>query len=453
MLPVIALLAMLAALPTGAEARTRARTAAVALPPGGVTPLAAGPAVELLGEDELGAGGVPTSSLEAALLAKLLSSLSPISQLANVNGLGGAGGVEAAMRRAIEELAGDGELVEELVGVFGLAFDFEEQLEEAFEESGVENEPGGPETLEEAVEEALGSSPEEVIDAALRPLSLSKLLSDLLAEAAHPEAVAGALFAATNPGELQELLGASLSGEPFALADVAETAEAAGLSSAELAEKLGLTMSELPEGARALVAPLSDGRALGVFAGRDGLAFALFGPPPAEPEPEPEPEGGEEAGTGEGTGEGIGTGPGGPTPPQTETPPGSGPAPGPGALPSSGPPATALTQLPPNAAAAAPSTPQTGTRVRVIAHRAKGRAVTLALRIPAAGLLSVTGSGVRPVRRAFARASARASVQLTITRTSVAALRDRGRLKLRLSISFRPAAGATSSAAVTVQLG
>jgi hypothetical protein len=454
----IALVMLLAALPVGAQARAKARTAAVTLPPGGITTLSASALVELLGEDELGesgARGLPVSALEVPLLARLLSSRGPIPELANVNGLGGTAGVEGAMRRAINELADEGELVEELVGNFGLASDFEEQLEEAFEESGVENEPGGPESLEEAVEEALGSSPEEVIDAALGTLSLSELLSRLLAEAANPDAVAGALFSAAEPEELQELLGTSLSGQPFALADVAETAEAAELSSAELAQALGQSPSELPEGARALLASLSDGRVLGVFAGSKALASARFGPPSAELEPEPQPEEEEEEEeSGAGGGSGTETSEGGSPPPQMETP--LTPGPDSGGSADVGAPQTTLAQTTPSAPAVRSEiVPQASApaRVRILGHSVRGGTLTLVFRIPATGRLVVSGNGVRPAKRSFTRSTARASVRLDITRTVAAALRRRGHLQLRLAVSFRPADGAPSSTSIAVRLG
>ena len=99
---------------------TGAGSAAIALPPGGIGQVSAENLDELLGEGELRPGGM-LSELEAPLLAKQLSHLPGIAALATVNGLGGSAGVEQAMLQAIEQLAEEGEEIEELVGGFGLA--------------------------------------------------------------------------------------------------------------------------------------------------------------------------------------------------------------------------------------------------------------------------------------------------------------------------------------------
>ncbi len=258
--------AALAALPASAAA-------AVSLPPGGVTELSASEGVAVLGDAQLGEGGVPVSALEAPVLVGFFVARPGISDLAGLSALGGVEGIEQALTRAIEQLEDDKLPVEELVGPWELATDLEEQLEAAYEESEAAEQPGAPETLEELVEQELGRTPAELIDEGTG-LSLGALLSAWLGEAADPAALTGALFAAVDPTEVEDLAEAELSGEPFTLADVAETAAAVGLSSAELAQALGQTTSELPEGARALLAPLSDGRWLGVFVGGKGLLFA-----------------------------------------------------------------------------------------------------------------------------------------------------------------------------------
>lgn len=147
--------------PASASPYARVEPAALTLPPGGIGQLSASNLDELLGEGELGSTGVALSALEVPQLAKQLSHLPGITALATVDGLGAGAGVEQAMVRAIEQLAGEGELVEELVGGFGLALDFEEQLEASYEASARAHEAGAPETLEEAVEEALGRSPKK----------------------------------------------------------------------------------------------------------------------------------------------------------------------------------------------------------------------------------------------------------------------------------------------------
>jgi predicted transcriptional regulator len=408
--------------------------AALTLPPGGIGELSAENLDELLGEAELGSGGIALSSLEAPLLAKQLSRLPGIAALATVGGLGGSAGVEHAMLLAIEQLAGEGELVEELVGGFGLAFAFEEQLETAYAASARAQEPGAPETLEEAVEEALGRSPEEAIDEGLESLTLGELLSKLIGKAAHPEALTEALFAASDQEELQEILGTALTGEPFVAATAGEAAAALAITPAELAEKLGKTPSQLPESAVALFAPLHDGQQLGVFAAKQGLAFGLAGEaPPAEEEP-PEAEEEEQESAG-------GTGP---------VKPGGSNAPA-GTDTSSSPAATAAASAAPGPAPASPQATAAPAKVRIVGHKLGGAALTLTLEVFGAGRLSVSGHGVSAVHRTLTRA-ARVSLRLHITRAAAASLHRRHRLKLMLRVSFAPASGAPSVAATTVTL-
>jgi hypothetical protein len=443
--------AALAALPAPAAA-------AVSLPAGGVTELSSSEGVAVLGEAELGAG-IPSSALEAPVLVGFFVARPGISDLAGLSALGGREGVEQALTRAIEQLEDDELPVEELVGPWELATDLEEQLEAAYEESEAAEQPGAPETLEELVEQELGRTPAELIDEGTG-LSLGELLSAWLGEAADPAALTGALFAAVDSTEVEDLAEAELSGEPFTLADVAETATAVGLTSAELAQALGQTTSELPEGARVLLAPLSDGRWLGVFVGGKGLSFAGFGPPPAHEEPEEEPgeeEGGEEAGGEEGGGLEEGEHGGGGTPPPGEpgTPGGgasggssAGGTPTPDA--GQGPLATAAASSTP--ASAAPAVQATLARVKILSSRAKGARVKLVLTVPSAGTLVLRGKGLRTVRHTSTGAR-RITIEVHATSAVAASVRSHRRVRIKLQASFTPSFGAVSSAAATVVLG
>lgn len=422
--------------PAGAHARAGVERATLTVPPGGIGQLSASNLDELLGEAELGSPGVALSALEVPLLAKLLSHLPGIAALATVDGLGGSAGVEQAMVQAIDELAGEGELVEELVGGFGLALGFEEQLEATYEASARAHETGAPETLEEAVEEALGRSPEEAIDEGLESLTLGELFSKLIGKAAHPEALAGALFAASDQEGLQEILGTALAGEPFVAATAGEAAAALSITPAELAEKLGKTPPQLPESAVALFAPLHNGQQLGVFAAKQGLAFGLVGEaPPVEEEPE-EAEQEEEPDNAGGTGP-VKSG-------------GSNPPAGPDS--SSAPAATAaISSTAPGGAPAPTQTSAGPAKVRFVAHRVNGAALTLTLAVSGAGRLTVSGHGVSAIHRTLAHAR-RVSLKLHITRAAAASLHRHHRLKLALRASFVPTAGAPSVTGAIVTL-
>jgi hypothetical protein len=450
--------AALAALPAPAAA-------AVSLPPGGVTELSSSEGVAVLGDAELGTD-IPSSALEAPVLVGFFLARPGISDLAGLSALGGREGVEQALTRAIEQLEDDELPVEELVGPWELATDLEEQLEAAYEESEAAEQPGAPETLEELVEQELGRTPAELIDEGTG-LGLGELLSAWLGEAADPAALTGALFAAVDPTEVEDLAEAELSGEPFTLADVAETAGAVELTPAELAQALGQTPSELPEGARALLAPLSDGRWLGVFVGGKGLSFAAFGPPPAheeEPGEEPgeEPPGGEENGEEAGGKEGGGLeegehGGGTPPPGEPGTPGGgtSGDSSDGGTTPPTGqaPLATLASSAPASTTTSpAPAVSATLARVKILSSRAKGATLKLVLAVPSAGTLVLRGKGLRTVRHTSTGAR-RITIELHATSAVAASVRNHHRVKIKLQASFTPSFGAVSSAAVTVALG
>jgi hypothetical protein len=425
---------LLAVLPTATAA------ASVTLPQGGVTQVSTAALDDLIGEAETGTSGVQLAALEPTLLAKLLDELPPLGSLAGVEGLGETAGVRQALVHALEEFVDERQPLGELVGAGSeLATDIEEQLEEAFEESGVAEEAGGPESLEEAVERALGKTPEAVIGEGLSSLSLGELLSRLLARASDPARLAGRIFSAVEEEELDELLGTVPSGEPFGVADVAEAASAVGLSPAELAQALGQTTSELPEAAPALLTALQDGRALGLFAGSKGLSFALFGPPPAPPGEEEPGEGGEET-----------------TPPlETETTPPA-PTPGAGNAPGGGSPVATTSQAPAPSATTPPPAPpaaKAAAKLAIVAHRTKRGRLTLTLRIPAPGRLTVGGADLRTVKRSFTAAAARATVTLTPTHAALVSLQRHGRLRVRLAASFRTAGGVVSTAVLAVTLG
>ena len=444
--------AALAALPAPAAA-------AVSLPAGGVTELSSSEGVAVLGDAELGTG-IPSSALEAPVLVGFFVARPGISDLAGLSALGGREGVEQALTHAIEQLEDDELPVEELVGPWELATDLEEQLEAAYEESEAAEQPGAPESLEELVEQELGRTPAELIDEGTG-LSLGELLSAWLGEAADPAALTGALFAAVDSTEVEDLAEAELGGEPFTLADVAETAAAVGLSSTELAQALGQTTSELPEGARVLLAPLSDGRWLGVFVGGKGLAFAAFGPPPAHEEPVEEPgeeEGGEEAGGEEGGGLEEGEPGGGGTPPPGEpgTPGGgasSGSSSGGTSTPEAGqgPLATAASSTPASAPAG-PVPAATLARVKILSSRAKGARLKLVLAVPSAGTLVLRGKGLHTVRHTSTGAR-RITIELHATSAVAASVRSHRRVRIKLQASFTPSFGAVSSAGATVVLG
>ncbi len=407
-------LAALALLPA-APATASTRPASVALPAGGFQTVPAESLDELLGEAELGPSGVPLAALEPSLLTRLLAERAGIDRLSTVNGLGG-NTVKHALHQALEEVVSEEELVEELVGESDLAWTFEEKLEEAYEASTAANEPGAPE-FEEAVEQALGASPEEVIIEGLGSITLGELLSELLGEAAQPTRLATDVLGASEQEELEELLGTRPNTEPLTTASAGEVAAALGVTDTQLAAKLGKQPAQLPETARTVLAPMRDGQVLALFAAGEGLAFALIGEaPPPEEEPEEHEEAPEEAKE-QPTEPGAGN-PGR----ESVTNPSNNSGSGAGSTASANAASTGAAAQPgaqPAPVAPAPAPTAASVRVQIVAQRVLHGVVTLVVKVPAAGRLTLRGKDLRTVTRT-AKAPERLTVRL---RASAAAPR------------------------------
>ncbi len=416
------LCALIAALPAAGASADSGPRPAITLPAGGLTALPTSEAVTLLGEAPLGSGGVALSSLEPAVLTKLLFERLGIGAFVGVGGAQGLtrASVEHAIEAALAELAGEHEEFEELLSDDGLAIYLDDQLEETYEESAAGKKAGAAE-FEEAAEAVLGQPPEQAIERGLGSVSINELLSLLLAEASEPNRVAEALFAAAEPTSLAELLGSPLSGEPFAQSSVAEAATAIGISEAELAGKLGQSRADLSAGRLVLSRALANGQALGVFDATDGLAFGLIGKAA---------EGG-----------------GGTSEPPAE--PAGGAAPPPGAA-GSGTPAPAVT-TPASSTPVATADTSEPSPFAIVGHSVRGSVVTLVLQIPAPGLLTVRGGDLRPLTRTLTRAG-RLSIRVGASAAGLAALRKHHRLSVRVQASLRPAGAASSTRTISVKL-
>jgi hypothetical protein len=80
----------------------------------------------------------------------------------------------------------------------------------------------------------------------------------------------------------------------------------------------------------------------------------------------------------------------------------------------------------------------------------QGRIATIVVQVPAAGNISLDGSGVRSVRREAAKAE-RVTLRAVLTRAGVTSLHRRhNRLRVKLKASFKQTSGPSSSATVTV---
>jgi uncharacterized membrane protein YgcG len=277
---------------------------------------------------------------------------------------------------------------------------------------------GGVSTL---LETLLGGSPAEKIEEALKAKTPQEILGEQLKTSSEPEELLQRILSALNPETLKSLLGSVLSGEPFSKQTVAELASELEMSSKTLAEQVGKTVTDLPETAAAITAPLTDGKDLAAFNGLEGVTLGVV-----------EKGTGALGGTG---GSGGGTSGGG----------GTGGSGGPGAggttivvtVPGSSPSASS-----PAATAAASAVG----KIKILSHKIKGRVLTIVAQVPSAGTLSLSAKDVAAVRRETAK-SERVTIQTTLRKAEAASLgKHHRKLKDTFKLSFKPVAGASSSA-------
>jgi hypothetical protein len=202
---------------------------------------------------------------------------------------------------------------------------------------------------------------------------------------------------------------------------VGELAGHLGTTTQALAGSLGKTVEQLPATAMALTAPLTNGKALGALNGLGGITLSLLN--------------GSKGGGSEG-------GPGGPGGSGSQGSGGSGTS-GATTVIVSTPLAQTAGQL-----AASRSARKVG-KLKIINHRVKGRIATIVVQVPAAGKLALRGGGVKTVSRETSR-SERITLRAILSRAGVSSLRKHHRLRVKLTISFRPSSGPSSSATVTV---
>jgi hypothetical protein len=392
----ISLIALLAAIPTTSAGARSTSAAPSFTPPASVSGLPSGEVEKLLSE-------IPLGSLNVTQLTELLSKLPALGALP-------AGKLNEGLTTTIESLVGKGATLGQLTNPTEVVPKLEAELNKLIPLLGT----------------VLGGNPTAKLTEALGSLTPSQLLSSLLNSASKPEQLMGQALATVNPEKLQTLLGTTLTGEPFAKTTVGELAGTLGTTAGTLASDLGKTTEQLPATALALTAPLTNGKTLGALNSLGGLSLSLLG------------SGSQEKGSvREGGGSGSATGG-----------QGSGSSGGSGG--SSG--GTTLVVNNPLArqTAAAGSGSKAAGRIKILSHRVKGKVATIVLQVPAAGKLTLGGSGVRSVHRETAEAE-RVTLRVVLTRAGVALLRRRhSRLRVKLRASFKQIGGPDSSATTAV---
>jgi hypothetical protein len=411
---------------------------------------------ELLAAEKLQSllAGLSLKDLSTGQLVSYLAELNSVKALAllKVGPLGGELGsenVERALGEAIEQLKLDptatlGELT-------GLESALQGKLGGVLESLGLLLKPEQQKTLEDAVS-SLG----------LSSLDLDELVSTML-KSAKPEGsladelatLAGGLFQALGSEQLQGLLGSAPGG--FVPKSVEEVAKELNTTSTAVSEELGQTTESLPPGTTMLTAPLTKGK-LAVAPAAKGLLTGVLG------DLSEVTEDGEGGGSGEGNGSGSsgsgsggsGSGSGGSGSGGSGAAGGGGQG-GPGGSGSggSGGSTTLMLTVPGASASQGVASGRSATvtakpgKVSVVSREVRGQFATLVLRVPSAGTAIITGRDVRGASKQSARAE-RLTLRVELTKASIASLRHRRRLAVRLKVAFHPTAGSSSSASVTV---
>jgi hypothetical protein len=92
--------------------------------------------------------------------------------------------------------------------------------------------------------------------------------------------------------------------------------------------------------------------------------------------------------------------------------------------------------------------------IMVTSHRVSGRTATLVLRVPSAGRLVASGTGLTAARKSVAKAtSVTLKVSLTSSERTFLARHPHRKVKLRVKLRFTPQKGSSLSGAVTVLIG
>jgi len=407
----VALIGVLAALPTAASASTPSQEASAAvLVEGQLSALTPEAVQELLAGVPVGEAGVPAGELDPGKLAEALAKLPGIEELSGLGGLGGTSGLEAALREALEGLLAGPTTLGELLSAETLAGPLVERLEAAL---GVPVRP--------LIEGLLGEEPQEVLEGGLGSLDLSELLAKLLGSAENPSQLLDKLLEALNPATLESLLGTLPTGEAPKNLNVGELAGSLSQTPEALAEALGQAAGPLPATAAAVTRALEDGNELAALDGAEGLALALI------------------SRAGEGVGGTGGSSAGGV--------PGAG---GSGGAPGS---TTVIVASPAASASAAGARPASVGKVRILSRKVKGKRATIVVQVPAAGRLTLSGNGIKKVSREAAKAE-RMTLSTTLTPARSASLRKHRRKQttVTLTAAFAPVGAAASKATTRVAL-
>ncbi len=371
--------------------------------------------------------GLPLGELNATEVGKAVTELSTFGALPT-------GKVQEAVTKVVETLTSEGKTLGTLLTPADVVSKLKSQLE-------------GLLGLPKLLELLGGQDLKTLLTSALSTITPSQLLGTLLNNAAKPEQLLGNVLGAVNAVELEALLGSPLGSASFVPSTVDALAGELGMTAESLATELGIEPVKLPALSLALSGSLPDGKTLGVLDGLDGINLSLF------------TANGEQSGNGEGSGgEGGSGGKGGSGGAGGSGNGASGSAGGNGtagngstgstnAAPSG---TTVVVNLPAPTNAALAGAASAATKIKIVSHKVKNGVATLVLQLPGAGNVAVSGRGVRSVHGHVTKAG-RMTVRTRPTKARQSSNSKRHPTNVKLTASFVPSSGASSSASVTVR--
>ncbi len=295
----------------------------------------------------------------------------------------------------------------------------------------------------------------------LGPQGLTKLREDLgslptglsagelsaLAPAGLAETITH-LFSTVTPTQLQPVVTDLLGGIPLGSGTTSSLAQTLGVPLETLAGSLGESATGTFSTFPVVTGEVGGtGKQLGLAHLAHGLVVGLLGTEEGEGGNGAGGEGGAGGQGGAGSGEGAGGGSGG----------GSGSGSGNGSSGAGGAGGSSVPAGGLTVNVTVPGTPATphsvtakATKLKLVSWRRRGRVVTLVLQAPAAGALELSGRGVRS-NGVHLRAGGKVTLTGTLSKAQAAAAQRAHRhLKVRLTATFKPATGSSSSVGVTV---
>ena len=89
-------------------------------------------------------------------------------------------------------------------------------------------------------------------------------------------------------------------------------------------------------------------------------------------------------------------------------------------------------------------------KVKIISHKVKGHVLTLVVKVPAAGKLTVTAAHAKRQSKKLAKAMT-VTVRVPLTKAGIASVKRHHRMKDKVKVAFKAALGPASSASTTVR--